>query len=248
MVQPRRLGERPCGIQHCAGGPTERKIRPRQSSARFHQRQYWNCLCHDRRRRRLYGHAVHAGECFRRAQAHSVRLRCEHRLYAADEGSDGAIRVVREMYAKEPEKYFYADQYSNHANWKAHYRGTANEIWQQTEGRITHFISMMGTSGTFMGTPRRLKELNPQVRCISLQPDSPFHGIEGAKHMASAIVPGIYDAALADEDIGISTEEFLRDGDSRLARRGLAGRDLGGSRDCSRLADRAQTDPKNKKP
>jgi cysteine synthase B len=111
------------------------------------------------------------------------------------------------MYAKEPEKYFYADQYSNDANWKAHYCGTAEEIWQQTDGRITHFISMMGTSGTFMGTSRRLKDLNPRVRCISLQPDSPFHGIEGAKHMASAIVPGIYDATLADEDIGISTEE-----------------------------------------
>ena len=125
----------------------------------------------------------------------------------ADEGSDGAIRVAREMYAKEPEKYYYADQYSNDANWKAHYYGTAEEIWRQTEGRITHFVSMMGTSGTFMGTSRRLKELNPKVRCISLQPDSPFHGIEGAKHMASAIVPKIYDESLADEDIGISTEE-----------------------------------------
>ena len=125
----------------------------------------------------------------------------------ADEGSDGAIRVAREIYAKEPEKYYYADQYSNEANWKAHYYGTAEEIWRQTEGRVTHFISMMGTSGTFMGTSRRLKELNARVRCISLQPDSPFHGIEGAKHMASAIVPKIYDRAVADEDIGISTEE-----------------------------------------
>ncbi len=125
----------------------------------------------------------------------------------ADEGSDGAIRVAREMYAKERDKYYYADQYSNDANWKAHYYGTAEEIWRQTAGRITHFISMMGTSGTFMGTSRRLKELNPRVRCISLQPDSPFHGIEGAKHMASAIVPKIYDPTLADEDIGISTEE-----------------------------------------
>ena len=125
----------------------------------------------------------------------------------ADEGSDGAIREAREIYAKEPEKYYYADQYSNEANWKAHYYGTAEEIWRQTEGRVTHFISMMGTSGTFMGTSRRLKELNPRVRCISLQPDSPFHGIEGAKHMASAIVPKIYDRAVADEDIGISTEE-----------------------------------------
>ncbi len=123
------------------------------------------------------------------------------------DGSDGAIRAARELYAREPDKYFYADQYSNDANWQAHYHGTANEIWQQTEGRITHFVSMMGTSGTFVGTTRRLKELNPNIQCVSLQPDSPFHGIEGAKHMASAIVPKIYDPKLADEDLGISTEE-----------------------------------------
>jgi cysteine synthase B len=123
------------------------------------------------------------------------------------DGSDGAIRTARELYTQHPDKYFYADQYSNDANWQAHYHGTANEIWQQTEGRVTHFVSMMGTSGTFVGTTRRLKELNPAIRCISLQPDSPFHGIEGAKHMASAIVPKIYNAQLADEDIGISTED-----------------------------------------
>ncbi len=123
------------------------------------------------------------------------------------DGSDGAIRGARETYAQDPDKYFYADQYSNPANWQAHYHGTANEIWQQTEGRITHFVAMMGTSGTFVGTSRRLKELNPKIRCISLQPDSPFHGIEGAKHMASAIVPKIYDPTIADEDLGISTEE-----------------------------------------
>src|ERR1700736_6062980 len=122
------------------------------------------------------------------------------------DGSDGAIRTARELYAQDPGKYFYADQYSNDANWPAHYHGTANEIWQQTEGRVTHFVSMMGTSGTFVGTTRRLKELNPAIRCISLQPDSPFHGIEGAKHMASAIVPRIYDPKLADENLGISTE------------------------------------------
>jgi cysteine synthase B len=125
----------------------------------------------------------------------------------ADEGSDGAIRVAREIYVRDPEKYFYADQYSNDANWQAHYHGTAKEIWQQTGGRVTHFVAMLGTSGTFMGTARRLKELNPNIRCTSLQPDSPFHGIEGAKHMASAIVPKIYDPTLADEDIGISTED-----------------------------------------
>src|SRR5438309_2300196 len=123
------------------------------------------------------------------------------------DGSDGAIRAARELYARAPEKYFYADQYSNPANWQAHYHGTGEEIWQQTEGRITHFVAMLGTSGTFMGTSRRLKELNPNIRCISLQPDSAFHGIEGTKHMASAIVPGIYDASLADEDLGISTED-----------------------------------------
>ena len=122
------------------------------------------------------------------------------------EGSDGAIRYARELYASDPEKYFYADQYSNDANWRAHYIGTANEIWQQTQGRVTHFVSMLGTSGTFVGTTRRLKELNPRVQCISLQPDSAFHGIEGAKHMESAIVPKIYDAELADENIEISTE------------------------------------------
>ena len=126
------------------------------------------------------------------------------------EGSDGAIRVARELYAKHPDLYYYADQYSNDANWQAHYHGTANEIWQQTEGRVTHFVSMLGTSGTFVGTTRRLKELNPNVRCISLQPDSPFHGIEGAKHMATAIVPKIYDAKLADEDLGIATEDAYK--------------------------------------
>jgi S-sulfo-L-cysteine synthase (O-acetyl-L-serine-dependent) len=136
------------------------------------------------------------------------------RAYGADiiytdpaDGSDGAIRKARELAAERPDLYFYADQYSNDANWQAHYHGTANEIWQQTEGRITHFVAMLGTSGTFVGTSRRLKELNPRVRCISLQPDSAFHGIEGTKHMASAIVPKIYDASLADEDFAISTEE-----------------------------------------
>ena len=122
------------------------------------------------------------------------------------DGSDGAIRYARELFAGAPDKYFYADQYSNDANWRAHYIGTANEIWQQTQGRVTHFVSMLGTSGTFVGTTRRLKELNPHVRCISLQPDSAFHGIEGAKHMASAIVPKIYDPTLADENIEIATE------------------------------------------
>jgi len=123
------------------------------------------------------------------------------------DGSDGAIRMARQLAAAHPDQYFYADQYSNDANWKAHYCTTANEIWQQTQGRITHFVAMLGTSGTFVGTTRRLKELNPSIQCISLQPDSSFHGIEGAKHMASAIVPKIYDANLADQNIEIATED-----------------------------------------
>ena len=125
----------------------------------------------------------------------------------ADEGSDGAIRRVREIYAAEPEKYFYPDQYSNPANWRAHYETTAEEIWEQTAGRVTHFVAGLGTSGTFVGTSRRLKELNPAIRCISLEPDSSFHGLEGWKHMASSIVPSIYDPAIADEALTIRTEE-----------------------------------------
>jgi cysteine synthase B len=123
------------------------------------------------------------------------------------EGSDGAIRVARQRAEQRPDLYFYADQYSNEANWRAHYETTANEIWQQTEGRVTHFVAMLGTTGTFVGTTRRLKELNPQIRCISLQPDSAFHGIEGAKHLPSAIVPAIYDASLADQNLEIATED-----------------------------------------
>ena len=123
------------------------------------------------------------------------------------EGSDGAIRRAREMAAEAPDKYLYADQYSNDANWQAHYCSTANEIWRQTRGQLTHFLAMLGTSGTFVGATRRLRELNPEIQCISLQPDSPFHGIEGAKHMATSIVPEIYDPTLADMNLEISTEE-----------------------------------------
>jgi S-sulfo-L-cysteine synthase (O-acetyl-L-serine-dependent) len=122
-------------------------------------------------------------------------------------GSDGAIMAVREIVAAEPDKYFYPDQYNNPANWQAHYETTGPEIFNQTQGRITHFIAGLGTSGTFMGAGRRLRELKPDVRLISMQPDSPFHGLEGLKHMETAIVPGIYDAALADEAMQVSTED-----------------------------------------
>jgi S-sulfo-L-cysteine synthase (O-acetyl-L-serine-dependent) len=124
-----------------------------------------------------------------------------------DEGTDGAIRRVRELAAAGREKYFYPDQYSNPANWQAHYRGTANEIWEQTGGRITHFVAGLGTSGTFVGTTRRLKELNPKIQCISLQPDGPWNGLEGWKHMPTALRPAIYDDTLADENLEVSTEE-----------------------------------------
>jgi cysteine synthase B len=123
------------------------------------------------------------------------------------EGSDGAIRRVRQMATENPALYFYANQYDNPANWRAHYNSTAPEVFAQSDGRITHFVAGLGTSGTFVGTARRLKELNPEVRCISFQPDSAFHGLEGLKHMPTAIVPGIYDAKLADENLEISTEQ-----------------------------------------
>ncbi len=123
------------------------------------------------------------------------------------EGSDGAIQIARQHVERNPDLYFYADQYSNDANWRAHYETTANEIWQQTQGRVTHFAAMLGTTGTFVGTTRRLKELNPAIQCVSLQPDSAFHGIEGAKYLPTAIVPRIYDPTLADENMEIVTED-----------------------------------------
>jgi S-sulfo-L-cysteine synthase (O-acetyl-L-serine-dependent) len=133
------------------------------------------------------------------------------------DGTDGAIRKVREIYEADREKYFYPDQYGNAANPAAHYNTTAPEIWEQTQGQITHFVAGLGTSGTFVGTTRRLKELNPKVRCISFQPDSSFHGQEGLKHMATAIVPPIYDPRLADEDLEVGTEDAQRMA-KRLAR------------------------------
>jgi len=123
------------------------------------------------------------------------------------EGTDGAQIAVKELFAKNPEKYFYPDQYNNEANWKAHYATTAPEIWWQTQGRVTHFVAGLGTTGTFTGTTRRLKELNAELRAISVQPNSPLHGLEGLKHLETAIVPGIYDAALADRNLAVETED-----------------------------------------
>ena len=128
-------------------------------------------------------------------------------LTPGEEGSDGAIRRAREIADENPAKYFYIDQYSNPANPQAHYETTAPEIWTQTNGRVTHFVAGLGTSGTFMGVTRRLKELNPAVRAISVQPDEAFHGLEGLKHMSTAIVPAIYDASLADANLNVRTEE-----------------------------------------
>jgi cysteine synthase B len=131
-------------------------------------------------------------------------------LTPGDEGSDGAIMRAKEIIAAEPGKYFYPNQYGNPANWRAHYKTTANEIWEQTGGRVTHFVAGLGTSGTFVGTTRRLKELNPAIQCVSLQPDAAFHGLEGWKHMPTAIVPEIYDATLADSNLTVKTEDAYR--------------------------------------
>ena len=136
------------------------------------------------------------------------------RLYGAEiietdplESSDGAYNECRRLVAEHPEKYFYPDQYNNDANWKSHFSGTAVEIWEQTEHRVTHFVAGTGTSGTFMGTSRGLKHLNPEVKSVLMQPDSPFHGLEGMKHMASTIHPGFFDESIADVKLEISTEE-----------------------------------------
>jgi cysteine synthase B len=123
------------------------------------------------------------------------------------EGSDGAIRLCKKVYEEDPDSYFYPDQYNNPANWRAHFDGTAPEIIEQTSGRITHFVASMGTSGTFMGDTKRFKRDLPHVQCISAQPSSGFHGLEGLKHMPTAIVPGIYDASLADDNLWIETED-----------------------------------------
>ena len=123
--------------------------------------------------------------------------------------TDGAQRVAREIFASEPGKYFYPDQYNNDANWLAHYETTADEIWQQTEGRVTHFVAGLGTSGTFVGVARRLRELNPNLKAIAVQPESPLHGLEGLKHMATAVTPGIFDARLVSQTLEVATEDAL---------------------------------------
>jgi cysteine synthase B len=146
----------------------------------------------------------------RRLQAYGAGLVLTDPL----EGSDGAILEARRIHAADPGRYFYPDQYNNPANWRAHYEGTGPEIAEQTDGRATHFVATLGTSGTFVGTGRRLRQLIPSIRLVSVQPDSPLHGIEGLKHMATAIVPGIYDVELADESIDVPTEDAYR-----LARR-----------------------------
>lgn len=122
------------------------------------------------------------------------------------EGTDGAQRVVKDIYEKNKEIYFYPDQYNNPANWKAHIK-TANEIWEQTNGKVTHFVSGLGTTGTFVGTSRRLKQLNPEIQTITVQPDAPLHGLEGLKHLGTAVVPGIFDESLVDRTIEVSTNE-----------------------------------------
>ena len=159
------------------------------------------------------------------------------------EGSDGAIIRAKAMYAADPELYFYPDQYSNPGNWRSHYDTTAPEIIEQTSGRLTHFVAGLGTSGTFIGVGRRLREFNPSIRLISVQPDSPLHGLEGLKHMATAIVPGIYDPGLADENIGVSTEEAF-ELTRQLARDGLfvgisSGANLAGALSVARAASNA---------
>ena len=123
--------------------------------------------------------------------------------------TDGAQLIAREIFAEDPERYFYPDQYNNAANWLAHYETTANEIWEQTTGRVTHFVAGLGTTGTFVGVVRRLRELNSNLKAVAVQPESPLHGLEGLKHLATAITPGIYDESLVTETLEVPTEDAL---------------------------------------
>jgi S-sulfo-L-cysteine synthase (O-acetyl-L-serine-dependent) len=144
-----------------------------------------------------------AGEKRRIAETFGARVI----LTDALEGSDGAIVEAQERFRKNPTRYFMPDQYNNPDNWKAHYHGTANEIWEQTQGKVTHFVAGIGTSGTLMGTGRRLKELNPKIEIVAVEPATPLHGLEGLKHMESSIVPGIYDPKVHDRKISVYTED-----------------------------------------
>jgi cysteine synthase B len=159
------------------------------------------------------------------------------------QGSDGAIIRVKQMYEENPGLYFYPDQYNNPGNWRAHYDTTGPEILEQTGSRVTHFVAGLGTGGTFVGAGRRFREVNPAIKLISVQPDSPLHGLEGLKHMQTAIVPGIYDASLADEDLAVSTEDAF-ELTRRLAREGLfvgisSGANLGGALTVARRSANA---------
>lgn len=156
------------------------------------------------------------------------------------EGSDGAIREAQRRFAADPDRYFYPDQYNNAFNWRAHYDTTGPEIWEQTAGQITHFVAGLGTSGTFIGTGRRLRELNPSIVLASVQPDMALHGLEGLKHMESAIVPGIYDESVADIDLRVSTEDAYAMTRRLAADEGLlvgisSGANLVGALDAARL-------------
>jgi len=131
-------------------------------------------------------------------------------LTDAQEGTDGAQRLVKSLVMDDPNRYFYPDQYNNSANWQTHYDTTAPEIWEQTGGSVTHFVAGLGTTGTFVGTTRRLKEFNPKIQCVSFQPDTPLHGLEGMKHLETAITPGIWDAGLPDREEWTATEDAYR--------------------------------------
>ncbi len=136
-------------------------------------------------------------------------------------GTDGAQELVKELVRRDPDRYFYPDQYNNDANWLAHYETTANEIWEQSDHSVTHFVAGLGTTGTFVGTGRRLKELNPAIRLVTVEPNSPLHGLEGMKHLATALVPGIYDPSIVDQQVSVATENAYAMVRSLARREGL---------------------------
>lgn len=182
------------------------RARTGEDTAGCNQRQYRNCTRHAGCGVGVFCAAGNALQRFPERKRILNAYGAQVDWTDPSQGSDGAIHRALELARNDPERFCYVDQYSNDANWKAHYDGTGLEIWRQTEGRVTHFVAGLGTSGTFVGTSRRLKELNPAVQCISFQPDSSFHGLEGLKHMDTSIVPAIYDPHLADRQLTVETE------------------------------------------
>jgi len=208
MVQPWRLGEGSASAVYDPRWRAQWAAQAWYAHCGCDQRQHRHRLCHDRRGLGLPGDLGAAQQRQRRAKRILAALGAELIFTDPMEGTDGAIRAIRELVAERPERYFYPDQYNNPANVQSHYDTTGAEIWAQTSGRVTHFVAALGTCGTFVGAGRRLRAENPAIHLLAVQPDGPYHALEGVKHLPTTkLVPGIYDATLQEQAIEVSSEQ-----------------------------------------